>query len=140
VSCRQVELQAGLARASALPPEGLRLVGADLDAIGWTFAALVPSDDAQAAGRGPSSVAVFVPGGRQAGWIPGRLSEDFREMLRACALAHSGDRVGLCPAYFLRWRPDPGMLGLRLCVSWPRDVLEDPTIAVSWRAPTRLAF
>ncbi len=140
ISCRQAAVQAGLQRATRRPPDGLHVVEPDLDALGWTFAALVPWRGRPDAPAGPSAIAVFVPGGRQAGWVPARLSKDFVDMITACAAPGSAQPLGVCPAYFIRWRPDPALIGLRLCVSWPRDVLEDPAAAVSWQAPARLAF
>jgi len=132
VSYHQDEIRNALRGASAAPPTGLVLRGEDDDAIGWTYALLFPWTDEP---HDPSAVAVFLAGAKQVGWIPAKLSADFREMLRVYAYEGHGEPLGLCPAYFDAWGERGEMLGVRLCCSWPSDVLDDPGQEPEYEVP-----
>jgi len=123
VKYHQKDIRRALAHTSDEPANGLSTRDEDAAAIGWTFAVLFPwVGDA----HDPNAVAVFLGDSKRVGWIPANLSSGFRQMILACAYELHGNIAGTCPAYIERWGRRNESLGVRLCCSWPSDVLDDP--------------
>ncbi len=119
---RQRELIAALHSAAADPPAGLHPWTEDSDAIGWVRVLLVPVES----DHDPTAVAVVSTDAGQLGWIPGSLSGDFRQMLAQYPRHHGNDSdIGACPAYLHRPGEAQKQLALRVCCSWPDEVLAD---------------
>jgi hypothetical protein len=119
---RQRELTAALHGASPNPPSGLEPWTEDVDSAGWIDVLLVPVDSV----HDPTAVAVVSVEAGRLGWIPESLSGEFRQMLTDYPRHHGNDsEIGACPAYVTRIGERQKHLGLRVCCSWPDEVLAD---------------
>jgi hypothetical protein len=132
VKHHQKDLRKALAQTSLGPPSGLSRRDEDAAAIGWTFAVLFPwAGDA----HDPNAIAVFLGDSKRVGWIPANLSPGFRQMILACAYERHGNIAGTCPAYIETLGNCNELLGVRLCCSWPSDVLDDPDQEPEYELP-----
>ncbi len=131
---RQRELTAALNGATSTPPVGLPPWTEDSESIGWIRVLLVPVES----DHDRTAVAVVATDAGQLGWIPDSLSADFRQMLEEYPRHHGNDSdIASCPAYLHRSGEPQKHLRLRVCCSWPDEVLDDLDQLPTYTLPDR---